>query len=296
MNSFILSCCSTFDLTKEYLEEKNISCIYFHYSINEKQYNDDLWQTMSPEKFYNTINKPNTDLKTSQVNSEEFIKYFTPFLKEGKDILHVCTSSGLSGVYTSAMIAKKELELTYPERKIYIIDSLSASSGGGLMVDTLAEMRDNGKNIDEIYNWLETNKLKMNHWFFTSNLSFFIKGGRISKASGFIGTFLKICPVLNVNAEGKLVPRLKVRSKERCIDTLVSKMEQNADKSINYSEKCFISHSNCLEDATKLAEKIEQKFKHLNGKVKINNIGPTIGSHTGPGTVALFFWGNSRKD
>lgn len=296
MNEYVLSCCSTFDMSREYFEERNINFVCFHYTLNGVQYPDDLGKTMSFEDFYRTIKDKSVELSTSQVNVDEFINYFTPFLESGKDILHICLSSGLSGAYNSALIAKSELEEKFPERKIYIVDSLGGSSGGGLIIDKLADMRDSGSSIDELFNWIEENKLKLHHWFFSSDLTFFIRGGRVSKTSGFIGTILKICPVLNVNNEGKLIPRLKIRTKEKAIDELVYKMKLNADGGINYSGKCFISHADCYDDAKKLAEKIEEKFKNLNGKVVINSIGTTIGSHTGSGTVALFFWGNERKD
>ena len=296
MNKYILSCCSTFDLPKEHFEENDIRYICFHYYLNGKQYPDDLGQTMSFEEFYEALKDKNVDVKTSQVNSDEFIQYFTPFLENGNDVLHLCMSSGLSGAYNSALMAQKELQKKFPERKIYIVDSLAGSSGGGLIMDKLAKLRDSGMNIDEIHEWIKENKIKMNHWFFSMDLTFFIRGGRISKTAGLIGTMLKICPILNVNAEGKLVPILKVRTKEKAIDEMLAKMEQNAEGGLDYSGKCFISNSACYEDAKKLADKINEKFKNLEEKVKINNIGTTIGSHTGPGTVALFFWGNKRID
>ncbi len=295
MNKYILSCCSTFDLSKEHFEKRNIKYVCFHYSINGKQYDDDLGQTIPIAEFYKIIENKNVDLKTSQVNSDEFISYFTPFLEKGMDILHLCASSGLSGVYNSALIAKKELEKIFPERKIYIVDTLGGSSGGGLIADTLADMRDEGASIDELYNWVEQNKLRLNHWFCSSDLTFYIRGGRISKASGFIGSMLKICPIMNVNNEGKLIPRSKVRTVDKAIEEMFNKMVKNAENGINYSGKCYISQSACYDDAKKLATKIEQNFKNLNGKVLINDIGTTIGSHTGPGTIALFFWGNERE-
>ncbi|MBQ2671916.1 MAG: DegV family protein [Clostridia bacterium] len=296
MNPYILSCCSTFDLDKEYFEKRNISYACFHFSINGKNYIDDLGQSISFKDFYKKISPKGTEVKTSQVNVGEFIEYFTPFLEKGLDILHVSLSSGLSGAYNSALIAKKELEEKFPKRKIYVLDSLAASSGGGLLMDKLADLRDNGKTIDELFNWAEENKLYLHHWFFSTDLSFYIRGGRISKAAGLVGTLLKICPVLNVSSLGKLTPILKVRTKEKAITEAFKKMVENANGGEDYAERCFISHSDCYEDAKALADLIENHFKHLKGKVKINYIGPTIGSHTGPGTVALFFWGKKRTN
>ncbi|MGN1043600.1 MAG: DegV family protein [Acutalibacteraceae bacterium] len=296
MSSYILSCCSTFDMSKEQFQERNISYVCFHYSINGKTYDDDLGQTIKFEDFYKIISQKGVELKTSQVNVEEFINYFTPFLEKGMDILHVSVSSALSGAYNSALIAKKELESKFPERKIYILDSLGGSSGGGLFMYELADLRDEGKTIDEVYNWGEENKLRLNHWFTSTDLSFYIKGGRISKAAGMMGTVFKICPILNVNCNGKLVPRMKVRTKEKAISEIYNKMVENADEGINYRGRCFISNSDCFDDARKLADLIESNFKNLNGKVVINSIGTTIGSHSGPGTIALFFWGKKRTD
>lgn len=293
MSDYILSCCSTLDLTKEHLTEKNINFIPFHFFINETHYYDDLGQTLPSEKLYEAM-RGGADVKTSQVNSDEFTAYFTPFLEQGKDILHVSMSSGISGVYNSAMIAKKELEEKFPERKIYVVDSLAASAGYGLLMDKLADLKNSGMSIDELKDFAENNKLKVWHWFTSTDLTFYIKGGRISKTAGFFGGLLKICPVLNVDKNGKLNAATKVRTKQKSITELLNKMVECAENGENYSGKCFISQSDCYEDAKTLANLIEKKFKNLDGKVLINNIGPTIGSHTGPGTIALFFWGKER--
>lgn len=293
MPDYILSCCSTLDLTKEHLTEKNINFIPFHFFINETHYYDDLGQTLPSEKLYGAM-RAGADVKTSQVNSDEFTAYFTPFLEQGKDILHISMSSGISGVYNSAMIAKKELEEKFPERKIYVIDSLAASAGYGLLMDKLADLKNSGMSIDKLKDFAENNKLKVWHWFTSTDLTFYIKGGRVSKTAGFFGGLLKICPVLNVDKNGKLNAVTKVRTKQKSITELLNKMVECAENGENYSGKCFISQSDCYEDAKMLANLIEEKFKNLDGKVLINNIGPTIGSHTGPGTIALFFWGKER--
>ena len=295
MNKYILSCCSTADLTKEHFMKRNIHYICFHYELDGKQYEDDLGMTMAFPDFYQAM-ADGAQTKTSQVNAEEFEEYFEGFLKEGFDILHLCLSSGLSGVFNSANIAKNTLLEKYPERSIIIIDSLAASSGYGLLMDKAADLRDAGMSMEDLATWLEENKRRVNHWFFSTDLSFYIKGGRISKTAGTIGNILNICPLLNVDDSGKLVPRLKFRGKRKVIQGIVTKMEENADNGLSYSDKCYLSHSACLEDAEAVAALIIQKFPHLNGNVEINDIGTTIGSHTGPGTVALFFWGKERTD
>lgn len=288
MSDYILSCCSTADMTKEHFLERDLHYICFHYELDGKPYMDDLGESMSFEDFYNAM-KNGAETKTSQINASEFEEYFEEFLKEGKDILHLTLSSGISGTLNSALIAKAALEERYPDRKIYVVDSLAAASGYGLLMDKLADLRDEGKSIDEVRDWAEANKLKMQHWFFSTDLTFFVKGGRISKASGWVGTALNICPLMNVNFEGKLIPRYKIRGKKKVIEAMVKKMEETAADGLDYTGKCYISQSACYEDARAVADLIEARFPKMNGKVEIYSIGTTIGSHTGPGTVALFF-------
>lgn len=295
MSDYIISCCSTADLTAEQFEKRDMKYICFHYELDGKQYPDDLGQSMSFDEFYRAM-ADGAETKTSQVNADEYKEYFSGLLESGKDVLHVCLSSGISGSVNSAMIAKAELEEIYPDRKLYIVDSLGASSGYGLFMDTLADLRDQGKSIEEVYQWAEEKKLFMHHWFFSSDLTFFVKGGRISKASGFVGTMLNICPLMNMNNEGKLIPRYKIRTKKKVIKAIVEKMEEHAQDGLDYSGKCYICNSACYEDARAVADLVEEKFPKLNGKVQIYNIGTTIGSHTGPGTVALFFWGDLRGE
>ena len=295
MSNYILSCCSTADLSMEHFESRDIKYVCFHFIIDGVNYLDDLGNSISFDDFYKKMAE-GAETKTSQVNVSEYMDYFRPFLEEGKDILHVSLSSGLSGSYNSASAAAAMLSEEYPDRKLIVVDSLGASSGYGLIMDTLADMRDEGKSIDELYAWVEENKLKMHHWFFSTDLSFYVKGGRITKAEGFFGTMLKICPLLNMDNEGHLIPREKIRTKKKVINEIVARMEQCAADGLDYSGKCYISHSACLEDAQAVAAMVEERFPKLNGKVLINNVGTTIGSHTGPGTVALFFWGSERGE
>lgn len=294
MGGYILSCCSTADLTAEHFKERDVHYICFHYFLDGKEYADDLGKSMPFDVFYKAM-EDGVETKTSQVNVDEFIEYFTPFLEKGLDILHVSLSSGISGVINSATIAQKELSEKYPDRKIYIVDSLAASSGYGLLMDKLADIRDSGASIDDVYQWAETHKLELHHWFFSTDLTFYVKGGRISKTAGFVGTALKICPLLNVDDTGHLIPRAKIRGKKRVIEEIVEHMEAHAQNGLNYDGKCYISNSACYEDAKAVADKIEARFPKLDGPVEIFSVGTTIGSHTGPGTVALFFWGDVRQ-
>ena len=233
---------------------------------------------------------------TAQVNQVEYTEYFDKLLATGKDVIHISLSSGLSGSYSSACNAAVSLREKYPNQKLYIVDSLGASSGMGLIVETLADMRDEGKTIDEVYAWIEENKLNMHHWFFSVDLKYYVRGGRVSKVAGLFGGILGICPLLNMDNNGKLIPRHKIRGKAKVIDAIFEKMKEHAQNGTDYSGKCFISQSACMEDAMAVVRKVEDTFKNLNGNVIVNDIGPTIGSHTGPGTVALFFWGDKRVD
>lgn len=294
MANYVLSCCSTADLSKEHFEERDIHYICFHYKLDGVDHPDDLGQTIPFEEFYKKMDE-GADTVTSQVNVSEYVEYFSKFLEEGKDILHVSLSTGISGTYNSAMNAALIARERYPERKIYIVDSLGASSGYGLLMDKLADLRDSGMSIDEVRDWTEEHKLNLHHWFFSTDLKFYIKGGRISKTAGTIGTILGICPLLNMDNEGRLIPRAKIRSKRKVIQEIVKRMEENADGGLDYSGKCYISQSACVEDAKEVARLVEERFPKLCGKVEINYVGTTIGSHTGPGTVALFFWGKKRE-
>ena len=295
MNDYILSTCSTLDMSPEYVKERNIEYIKFVFLTDGKENHDDLGQTISFDKFYQMM-RDGVETKTSQPNVQDYKDYFEPFLKDGKDVIHLNLSSGLSGAQTSAKIAREELLEKYPDRKLYVIDSLGASTGMGLLVDKMADLRDRGMSIDDLAKWTEENKLKLHHWFFSTDLTFYVKGGRVSKVAGWFGTVLKICPLLNVDRDGRLIPRQKIRGKANAIKEIVKKMEENAEGGLNYSGKCFISHADSFEDAKAVADLVEAKFPSLNGKVEISSIGTTIGSHSGPGTVALFFFGNERND
>ena len=295
MSDYILSCCSTADLTKEHFNRRSINYICFHYAIDGEEHIDDLGESIPFDVFYDRIAK-GADTRTSQINISEYVAYFTEFLEQGKDIVHVTLSSGISGTVNSARNAALIAKERYPERNIYIVDSLAASSGYGLLMDAAADKRDAGMSAQELVDWLEENKLKMHHWFFSTDLSTFVRGGRISKTSAVFGGLLEICPPLNVDNQGRLIARSKIRTKKKVIVEIEKRMEQFAENGLDYSGKCYISNSACLEDAQAVAKLIEERFPKLNGKVEIYNVGTTIGSHTGPGTVALFFWGAERVD
>lgn len=295
MADYVLSCCSTADLSKEYFTARDIKYVCFHFELGGTEYLDDLGVSVPPAELYRRM-VAGEGTKTSQVSVREYEDLFEESLSHGKDVIHLTLSSGISGSYNSACIARDEMQEKYPDRKIYVIDSLAASSGYGLLVDAAADRRDEGMSIDDLYTWIEENKLRVHHWFFSTDLTFYIRGGRVSKTAGFIGTIMNICPLLNVSNEGKLIPREKIRTKKKVIRRIVDLMRENADNGTDYSGKCFISQSECVDDARAVADLIEAEFPKLDGKVQIYPIGATIGSHTGPGTVALFFFGKKREN
>ncbi len=293
--NYVITCTATCDLTAEHLAKREIHWLPFHYRLGGEEHLDDLYQSITAEEFYRRMTA-GEDTATSQVNTAEYVACFESWLKQGVDILHVDLSSGISGTVQSALSAADHLRPLYPGRTIRVVDSLAASSGYGLLLDALADRRDEGMDVDEAADWAEANKLRVNHWFFTTDLTFFIKGGRVSRTAGTFGKLLGICPLLNVDCQGRLTPRDKIRTKKRVIRETERRMEELADGGLAYDGKCYISQSACREDAEALAALIEARFPKLNGRVEINDIGTTIGSHTGPGTVALFFFGRRRAD
>ena len=250
MANYVLSCCSTADLSKEHFQSRDIHYVCFHYAMNGKEYLDDLGESMSFEDFYKAM-ADGADTRTSQVNISEYVEFFSKFLEQGLDVVHVCLSSGISGTINSARNAALVVKERFPERNVYI---------------------------------------------FSTDLTSYVRGGRISKTAAVFGGLLEICPLLNMDNLGRLIPRSKIRTKKRVIKEIVSRMEQHAQDGHDYSGKCYISNSACYDDARAVADLVEEKFPKLNGKVEINHVGTTIGSHTGPGTVALFFWGDERTE
>lgn len=293
MSDYVVSCCSPCDLSNEWVERRNIPYIPFTISLNGELYQDDMGRTFSPRDLYVRMAE-GAEAKTSQVSIGGYVDFFKQFLEQGKDLLHITLGSGISGTFQSACLAAEQVREMYPDRKLYVVDSLAASSGYGLLVDLTADKRDEGMSIDELYKWVEENKLSVVHWFFSTDLTYYIKGGRISKTAGAIGQVLNICPLLNVDFEGRLTPREKIRTKKKVVKRIVEKMIDEADGGLNYTGKVFLSDSD-VELGNEVEKLIEETFPQLKGRIARFDIGCTIGSHTGPGTVALFFKGKKRE-
>lgn len=293
MPAFALTCCSTADRPKSFFDERGIAYACFHWSEGGHDHLDDLYQSISPEDFYAAI-RGGAMPTTSQVSVGEYVALWEPIVGGGQDVLHITLSSGLSGSYDSAVAAASQVEAAHPGRRVRVVDSLGASSGYGMLVDYVADLRDEGATLDEAYEWALAHRLNVHHWFFSTDLTSYVRGGRVSRVSGFVGTALRICPVLNMNDEGRLIPRDKIRTKKKAEQDMLRRMEEHAEGGRSYAGKCALSMSACRADAEDMRDLVEAAFPALAGKVTINDIGTVIGSHTGPGTVALFFMGDAR--
>ncbi len=277
------------DLPYEYIEKNNIPVVNFTYHFKGQDYIDDFFQSMSSKAFYDDVRNGEMPT-TSQVNAEEYIKVFRPFLKEKRAIIYLCFSSALSGSYNSSLIAKDTLLEEYPEADITLIDTKAASLGSGLIAWYAIEMLEKGATKEEIVEWVENNKLKVAHWFTVNDLNHLKRGGRVSGTTAFIGTILDIKPVLHVDNEGRLIPLSKVKGRKKSIRALFDKLRDNI---VNPEQQViFISHGDSLQDAQYLAELIKASYNVKD--IIINNVGPVIGAHSGPGTIALFFLADKR--
>lgn len=291
--SYIISATSSVDISEELFEQLDVKWIPFHYQIDGRDYLDDLGESTNISDFYEKMIAGSYST-TSQINVFEYLNYFEQFLEKGKDIIHLCLSSGITGEYNNALIAKDELLEKYPERKIYILDSLNASAAQLFLVKEMAKMRDQEASIEEINDWVIKNRDRVNGWFLSSDLTYYIRGGRISKTKGAVGNMLNICPVMEVNRFGKLLVREKVRTKKRAIKVLLKKMSTLADDGKDYEKECLIIHSHDYEGAVALKEKLLENFPKINKDIEIYQFGTIIGSHTGPGTLAVVFWGEEK--
>ena len=295
MANYILSTCSVCDLSREWLENRNIHYIYFNYELNGAPCKDDFGQTCAPADLYARMLAGDV-VKTSQVSVGEYIADWRPILESGNDILHVCMGSGITGTYASACMARDSIQREFPDRKVIVIDSTTASGGLGLLMDTLADLRDKGYSLEDLAAWTEAHKAEVNTWFITTDLTFLIRGGRVSKAAGLLGGMLNICPMLDIEPDGSLAVKEKIRTKRKAFIRQVQKMEDLCHNGYDYEERVFITHTECLSDAKAVASMLESKFHKIrDGKAEIFDVGATIGCHLGPGTVVLSFWGKPRQ-
>lgn len=276
----------TCDLPDMYYKGHNVPSISLSFEINGEQFAD---SQISDKDFYDKM-RNGAVTKTSQCTPEDFVNMFEVHLKGDMDILYLAFSSGLSGTYNSARIAAEQLKEKYPDRKILICDSLSASLGEGLLLDYAVKKRDEGATIDELYEWIENNKMHVCQIFTVDDLKYLYRGGRVSKTTAIAGTILGIKPVLHVDNEGHLTAIAKVRGRKASLNALVDEMGKRCKGYVN--KTISISHGDCLEDAEYVAKQVKEKYGYET--CITNYVGKVIGSHSGPGTVALFFMGSER--
>lgn len=289
MSGFEISTDNTTDLPKEYFAENEVLCSFLKYTIGGHTYGKS--DQLDDSDFYAAMRDGSLPT-TAQVNSEELKDLLRPQLEAGRDILHIAFSSGLSGTYNSCMLAASDLREEFPDRTILVVDSLCASMGEGLLVDKAVELRNAGRTIEETCAWLEEHKRNLCHVFTVNDLFHLFRGGRVSRAAAIVGSVISLKPLLHVDDEGHLIPLKNVRGRKKSLQGLVDMMEERVGSWRGKDNRIFISHGGCLEDALYVEELVKKRFGY--DSFLVNYIGPTIGAHAGPGTVALFFMGDYR--
>ncbi|MEG1858650.1 MAG: DegV family protein [Pseudoflavonifractor sp.] len=290
MSEYTIFTDSSADLSAELVKELGVSVLPLTFTIKgqtHENYPDN--REMDPKAFYKMLREGEM-ATTAAVNVGDYTEMLEPTLKAGRDVLILVFSSGLSATYQSACVAAEELSAKYPDRKIYPVDTLCASLGQGLLVWHAARQKKAGKTLEEVRDWVEENKLHLCHWFTVDDLHFLKRGGRISAATAVVGSMLSIKPVMHVDDGGHLVNVTKARGRAASLTALVDRMEETAIDPAG--QTVFISHGDCLDEAKKVAEDVKRRFGVKT--VVINYVGPVIGAHSGPGTMALFFLGSKR--
>lgn len=289
MNNYIITTDTTTDLPEDYIKKHDLGIMSLTYTLEGTTYSKD--NPLDVKLFYEKMRNGSMPT-TSQVNPENAKNIFLPYLKDGYDILHIAFSSGLSGSYNSTRIAAEELSEEFPDRKITIIDSLAASLGEGLLVHKAVMLKEQGADLDAVADWVEQNKLHIVHNFTVDDLFHLHRGGRVSKATAILGTMINVKPILHVDDEGHLIALSKVRGRKKSLQALVNSMEQQMGAYRSQNDIVFISHGDSLADAQYVADLVKQRFGIES--FLINYVGPTIGAHSGPGTIALFYMGDYR--
>ncbi len=290
MASYVIVTDSSADLSAQMAEEAGVQVLPLRFTVEGQTYYN--WpdnREMDPRVFYRMLREGEV-ATTAAVNISQYLDMLEPILQSGTDVLVLSFSSGLSATYDSSRLAAEELREKYPQRKIFAVDTLCASLGQGLLVWHAAQLKDQGKSIEEVRDWVEENKLHLCHQFTVDDLHFLKRGGRISATTAVVGTMLKIKPVLHVDDGGKLVNIGKARGRKASLKALVDRMEETAIDPAG--QTVFISHGDCMEDAEYVAGLVKERMGVQD--VRINYVGPVIGAHSGPGTLALFHLGSRR--
>lgn len=289
MSEFKIVTNTTADLPQKYVEDNQLGLMYFNYTIKDETYSQG--KELDWKEFYQMMREGHMPT-TSQINPEECKNYYEEYLKETNELLYICFSSGMSGTYNNACLAAEEVMEEHPGSKIVVIDSKCASMGEGLLVHKAVELRKAGKSMDETVAWVRENLLHLVHIVTVDDLNHLYRGGRVSRTAAVVGSVVGIKPIIHVNDEGRLIPISKVRGRKKSLNALVDYMEQKMGQYRASNDIIFISHGDALEDAEFVRDEIKNRFGIES--FMINHIGPTIGAHAGPGTIALFFMGESR--
>lgn len=290
MKDYILSAESIIDLSPEYAEQLGLSIIYSNYEINGEIYLDDFGQSLDMDDFYQKM-REGASPTTSRINTATYLEYFRQLADTGKDILHICLSTGLSSQYSSLLEAFEILEKEYPDQKFFPVDSLMGCSGVGMLAAKLSSLRDQGMDIENVYKWAEDNKIHVINYTFNENLEYVARGGRISKAAASIGGLLHICPLIMVDNDGHLQVVDKIRTRKKMLKSLINRMEENAIGGLDYDDQIFLANGDNMEVVEEMKEMIKEKFPKAVGNIKVFNVGPTIGSHIGPGSLRCILLG-----
>ena len=288
MSDYIIATSSTSDLPRTWLEEHNIPFIAYSYTVNDEPREDDCREETRAAVYAGM--RRGDKLHTSMINEFVYYDFLKTFLDEGKDVIFLDMSQKMSVSFVNANKAADKLRAEFPERKLYVMDTLCISGGLGLLVESMVARMEEGMDYDEVIAWGEAHKLKIAHRFTVDDLNHLKRGGRISAATALFGTMLSIKPVMHVDDTGHLVPVSKARGRRSSLVELVNHMEKTAVDPAH--QTVFISHGDCIEDAQYVADLIKDRFGYES--FLINHVGPTIGAHTGPGVVALFYMGDYR--
>ena len=288
---FTLSCESTTDLTLQHWNKRNVPVLAYSYTVDGEEYFDDMREGNGLAIFYNHL-AANKRPTTSLINVDRYVEFFRPLLEKG-DLLHVAFGSGLSHSCANAMLAAEEMKKEFPNRKIYVVDSMAACVGYGILVDTIADWRDEGKSIDELYDLANDSKLKVHHHFFSTTLTYFRRSGRLSGPAALIGNALRICPVVRLNADCKMIAYAKVISETKALAKMLGDVEGLVENGSEYSGKMWLAHSDYMSMAMRAVEELKKRYPKAD--IRIFDIGPVVGTHCGPGTLSMYFWGAENR-
>lgn len=287
---FILTCESTTDLPISYLAKRQISALPYTYCLDDVEYVDDMGEFNGRTNFYKLL-KQGKRPTTSQINAERYKNFFRQQLSQG-DLLHVAFDSGLSNSVYNAFYAAEELKKEFPKRRIVVVDSTCGCLGYGLLVDMLADMRDNGASFDELYDWAKENRTRIHHQFFSTTLTYYRRSGRVSGPAATIGNILHVCPILRLNREGKIIAYSKTMGMTKAIAKTLEEVASRVQNGSGYNGRMWVAHSDCIDTANKVVEQLKAQYR--NADIRLFEIGPVIGSHCGAGTVAVYFLGDER--